>query len=54
MDLTVKLDDIQALLELANRAPKSRGETLFLQMFADKLNQQLPAEPPHPAETPPA
>lgn len=57
------LTDLQALIEMAERAPQSKGETLWLAQLVTRINAQLAEQqkaaaaetPPAPArDTPPA
>lgn len=41
----VTLTELQALIELAARAPKSRAETLWLQALVVKINENTKREP---------
>lgn len=40
----VTLEEIAAVLELAARSPKTKGEQIFLESFADKINAQIADE----------
>lgn len=46
------LQELNALLELAARAPKSQAETLWLQALVERQQQMLKAQPQPQNDTP--